>query len=328
MKILVAYASKHGSTAEIAATIGDELRVLGNDVDVVDARALPHPDAYDATVLGSAVYIGRWRPEAIRFLQKFAEPLRGQPLWFFESGPTDASAEAGPVTPSKRAAAWGRDLGVRGHVVFGGRFTRAMVGRWTARLVESGGREVYGDYRNFERMRAWARSIDLSLHADVRSSPSSAPAAHAPGAAAPPPELPVRTRSLRVAGYLAILFGIAGAVAGGMGAATFVPFRDASTFDGRWAGALTAIAFVGAMLSLVGIIAGRELLHAHRRAWKAALAVAAGCVASVAAMTVVWPASWGFLAVVSAAYGLEIALLLVASSASLRRHRLRGFPVA
>jgi len=116
-------------------------------------------------------------------------------------------------------------------------------------------------------------------------------------------------RTIRIAGYLAILFGLFGALSGAAGAGTLIPYRNASTFNSQSAEALTAIAAAAAILSLAGIVAGWQLLRARAWAWNWTVGTALGCVASVAALTVLWPQSWGFLLVVALAYALEIGLL-------------------
>ena len=65
-RILLACASRHGATAEIAEEIGDVLRreVPGAVVEVRDAAEPGDVDGFDAVVLGSAVYMGRWLPAA------------------------------------------------------------------------------------------------------------------------------------------------------------------------------------------------------------------------------------------------------------------------
>ena len=119
------------------------------------------------------------------------------------------------------------------------------------------------------------------------------------------------TRALRVAGYLAILFGIAGALSGLVGAGTFIPYANASTFDSQNAGILTAVAAVGTAVSLLGVVAGCGLLRARSWAWGLTTGSAVACVATVAIMTAVWPSSWGFLVVAAVAYALEFALLFL-----------------
>jgi hypothetical protein len=66
MRILVAAASRHGSTTEIAIELGKALRRALPDaaVEVVPLTWKVGFDGYDAVVLGSAVYFGRWLDEA------------------------------------------------------------------------------------------------------------------------------------------------------------------------------------------------------------------------------------------------------------------------
>ena len=63
-KVLVAYATKYGATAEIAEKIGQVLRETGMAVDVEPADRVGDLSSYRAVVLGSGVYVGRWRKEA------------------------------------------------------------------------------------------------------------------------------------------------------------------------------------------------------------------------------------------------------------------------
>ena len=93
-KVLVAYATKYGATAEIAAKIGEVLTQAGIATDVLPVSQVTDLDAYGAVVLGSAVYIGRWRKEVSRFLRANAGKLSERPFWIFSSGPT---GEGDPV---------------------------------------------------------------------------------------------------------------------------------------------------------------------------------------------------------------------------------------
>lgn len=74
-KILVAYGSKRGSTAEIAEKIGETLRQKGLQVDVLDAGIVNDLTPYNKIILGSSVYIGLWHKNAVRFLKKNIEIL-------------------------------------------------------------------------------------------------------------------------------------------------------------------------------------------------------------------------------------------------------------
>ena len=76
--VLVAYASKHGSTEEIAEAIAASLRECGLAADCVAAGAVNSLEGYDAVVLGSAVYMRPWRREARRFLHSHASSASGR----------------------------------------------------------------------------------------------------------------------------------------------------------------------------------------------------------------------------------------------------------
>src|SRR5688500_12543529 len=124
MTVLVAHASKHGSTAEIAEAIAQTLRESGLDVDCREAGDVESLESYDAVVLGSAVYIRRWRGGAKHFLRRHASALAERPFWVFSSGPV------GEPSGDEKMARWleppriikrVEELGAREHVVFGGR---------------------------------------------------------------------------------------------------------------------------------------------------------------------------------------------------------------
>jgi len=88
-KVLVAYASKHHSTAEIAIAIGEVLKQFNHlEVDIRAIETVDYLTGYDVAVLGSAVYAGNWRPVATSFLSLHVEELAKIPVWLFSSGPT------------------------------------------------------------------------------------------------------------------------------------------------------------------------------------------------------------------------------------------------
>ena len=88
VQVLVAYATKYGATAEIAEKIGLVLREAGLRADVLPADRVSDLTPYQAVVLGSAVYAGRWRKEAAAFLEANEKGLAERQVWLFSSGPT------------------------------------------------------------------------------------------------------------------------------------------------------------------------------------------------------------------------------------------------
>lgn len=87
MRVLVTAASRHESTHEIAAAIAAGLIDRGIDAAALPAEQVTTLDGFDAVVLGSAVYTGRWLGEARRLAQIHASALCMMPVWLFSSGP-------------------------------------------------------------------------------------------------------------------------------------------------------------------------------------------------------------------------------------------------
>jgi menaquinone-dependent protoporphyrinogen oxidase len=100
MNILTASASRHGSTREIAEAIAGELRRTGHEVAVEEASAISSLDGYDAAMVGRAVYMGKWLPEASAFVERFRQPLASLPIWLFSSGPLGAETPHPPGDPA------------------------------------------------------------------------------------------------------------------------------------------------------------------------------------------------------------------------------------
>ena len=161
MTVLVAYGSKHGATAEIAEAIAGTLREEGLDAVCHEAGDVGNLDDYDAVVLGSAVYMKRWRSGARRFLRRHADALARVPFWVFSSGPT------GEPTPDEVGSPWleppriverVEELGVREHIVVGGRVPAGS-------MMERGMPEEFRDRRDWDEIRRWAQRIGAELKA-------------------------------------------------------------------------------------------------------------------------------------------------------------------
>jgi menaquinone-dependent protoporphyrinogen oxidase len=160
--VLVAYASKHGSTAEIAEAVAAAIREAGHDADCLEAGSVKKLEGYDAVVLGSAVYIKRWRGDAKHFLRRHAKTLEGMPFWVFSSGPTGDPADDDPdwLEPPKLMER-AEELGVREHVVFGGR--ASTEGGPMMRSMAEKLPEEFRDRRDWDAIRAWAAGIAAEL---------------------------------------------------------------------------------------------------------------------------------------------------------------------
>lgn len=163
-RVLVAYASKMGSTREIALAVGAELRGRGLLVDVSNVVEVTSLEGYDAVVLGSAVYMGRWRPEAVRFLKRYGTELAGRSVWLFESGWVGKRPDALVATTRARRAAE-RAGAAAAPAVFGGRLDPALASGWLDRGLA---RRVPGDERDFDEIRSWAGTVADSIAARAR----------------------------------------------------------------------------------------------------------------------------------------------------------------
>lgn len=164
-QILVAYATKHGATAEIAERLGEVLRAAGLEADVVPAQRVGDLDAVDAVVLGSGVYAGQWRKEAATFLEANAEQLTGRPVWLFSSGPT---GEGDPVEtmngwrfPEKLQPMADR-IGPRDIVLFHGVLDLEKL-NLAEKLVVKALKAPIGDFRDWDAITAWAQEIAAAL---------------------------------------------------------------------------------------------------------------------------------------------------------------------
>jgi menaquinone-dependent protoporphyrinogen oxidase len=155
--VLVAASSKHGATGEIADVIADELRTRLPDADVV-RRDLDDGDTLgevDAAVLGSAVYMGRWRKPARRFVELNSTRLREVPVWLFSSGPLgDPPVPAGDPDVGALVTI----SGAVDHRTFAGRLDQANLTR-AERLVAHTVGAPSGDFRGWADVRDWATAI-------------------------------------------------------------------------------------------------------------------------------------------------------------------------
>ena len=171
MRVVIVVESKHGSTRAIAEVVGDEIRKAGLEASIVDADATDIAlDGYDAAVIGSAVYVGRWMKNARVFLEANRETLRNMPLWMFSSGPLKEGSERPDDLAEVRAFA--ADVLARDSRIFAGSLDKAdlsLAERAAVRIVHA----PYGDAREWDEIRSWAKTISAEL--TVSSSSTSTP---------------------------------------------------------------------------------------------------------------------------------------------------------
>jgi menaquinone-dependent protoporphyrinogen oxidase len=172
--ILVAYASRAGSTAEVAQAIGQILREVGAEVDVCSVERVRSVAGYDALVLGSAIWAGRPLPEALRFAASQRRALAELPVAYF------ALCEILRVdTPANRDRARGFLAPLReirepvALEAFAGKKDYSSVHPFVRWLMIHVLHSPEGDWRDWDKIRAWAAGLPLRLaRAERRRAPS------------------------------------------------------------------------------------------------------------------------------------------------------------
>lgn len=180
-KVLVAFASKAGATTGIAEAIGAQLQVLGHAVDVLDVNQVKDVTPYDVVVLGSAIYIRRWRKDAVRFLRNNVDTLRDRQVWLFHSGPVGPDKDQDQDMPAE-VSRLAEEIGAAPAVTFPGRLEPETAKGFLARRLATG--KLAGDARDWDEIRAWATRISAAIDAGERGR---RPAAKSPNDAARPP---------------------------------------------------------------------------------------------------------------------------------------------
>jgi menaquinone-dependent protoporphyrinogen oxidase len=160
--ILVTYATRYGSTEEVADTIARTLREGGLKVDLQSMEEAGTLDNYSAVVLGAAIYNAKWHPEAHRFLSRHQDALSQRPVAIFALGPLSTSSAA--MRRSRRQLdkelkkyRWLKPVALE---MFAGKIDPSKLGVF-ARLVTPA-----SDHRDWAAIRAWANALPALLQHD------------------------------------------------------------------------------------------------------------------------------------------------------------------
>lgn len=167
-KILVAYATRYGSTRQIAERIADVLREKGQQVDVEQASAVTDLGPYSAIVVGAPLYIGKILKDATAFLERHRAALEAKPVALFTPGPvrgSDDMAEArkqlGPVLEK---IGWLKPKAVE---MFVGAYDPAKLRGLDKLVTKPKASPLYGigasDDRDWGAIEAWAASLPGAL---------------------------------------------------------------------------------------------------------------------------------------------------------------------
>jgi menaquinone-dependent protoporphyrinogen oxidase len=171
--VLVTYASRYGSTQEVAEAVAATLREHGLEVDLQPMRTVQTLEGYGAVVLGAPLYIGHWHKDAKNFLAQHREALLQRPVAMFTLGPTqpDEKEWEGVRTQLDQELArypWLKPVALE---LFGGkydpaklRFPDSLIARLPATPLHQ---MPASDVRNWPAIRAWAARLPAALQREA-----------------------------------------------------------------------------------------------------------------------------------------------------------------
>ena len=167
--VLVTYATRYGSTQEVAETVATSLRQHGLEVELRPMREVKTLDGYGAVVMGAPLYIGRWPNDVCNFLERFREALVQRAVMVFTLGPTqpDLAEWEGVRTQLQQQMAkyaWLQPVSLE---LFGGRYDPALLRFPDSLLAMLPASPLHNlpanDVRDWEAIRAWSDKLVTQL---------------------------------------------------------------------------------------------------------------------------------------------------------------------
>jgi menaquinone-dependent protoporphyrinogen oxidase len=162
-RILGAYATQKGSTAEIAQAIGKELQAAGHVVDVTEIGAVTSPAGYHAVVIGGPMYMGKMIGEVGKFVRRHYNGLRGVPVAGFIVGLAPVSKDPASIMHAEKVLhASLAPLQPVAVTAFAGRLDPEKLSwfqKWITKKVKS----PVGDFRDWTAIAAWAKELPGKL---------------------------------------------------------------------------------------------------------------------------------------------------------------------
>ncbi len=179
LRVLVAYASKYGSTKGVGERIATTLRASGYRVELLVADDVSDAGVYDAVIFGSAVFNQRWLPKAEQFVNRNRRALANQPVWLFSVGTFgDQKRLIGPLMKRepKNIRALDEWIHPREYRVFAGVIDRHQWPFLSRLFYHSLGGHL-GDNRDWPAIEGWAQGISHALRSiDAQLRPVDVPA--------------------------------------------------------------------------------------------------------------------------------------------------------
>ncbi len=161
-KVLVTYATKYGTTREIAEEIAAALTGAGLDTDIIPVMEVGIIDAYDAVVIGSPLYMGKILVEAREFCKQYKPYLEGKWIAFFVSGIAVCKGENNNEAMLEAIDAMSEYVKIEEKGTFGGRLSMDRLSESDMQLATIAGAPE-GDFLDMENVRAWAKEIGRKI---------------------------------------------------------------------------------------------------------------------------------------------------------------------
>jgi menaquinone-dependent protoporphyrinogen oxidase len=162
--VLVGYATRYGSTQEVAEAVGATLRECGLGVDIQSLRQVHTLEGYSAVVLGAPLYMYRWHKDARRFLSRHRKALLERPVAVFAVGPTHDPYDEEEWQDSRAQLdkelaefPWLAPVALE---MFGGKYDPTKL-RFPISLLA--GMEPATDIRDWDAIRNWATGLEQVL---------------------------------------------------------------------------------------------------------------------------------------------------------------------
>ncbi len=158
--VLVAYATRYGSTQEVAEAVAATLRERGLAVDIKPMRQVRTLEGYHAVVLGAPIYMFHWHKDALQFLARHREALLPRPVAVFALGPFHAEEKEfqGAREQLDKELAKFPWLRPEAIAIFGGKFDPEKL-TFPHNLVPALKNMPASDIRDWTAIRAWASNL-------------------------------------------------------------------------------------------------------------------------------------------------------------------------
>jgi menaquinone-dependent protoporphyrinogen oxidase len=157
--ILVAYATKKGTTKEIAEAIGKELQAGGHKADVLGMMSVSSLTGYNGVVIGGPMYMGRMVGDVGKFVRRHGEGLAKLPVAGFIVGLTPVSKDLAALAMMEKALHGALDpLKPVAEAMFAGRLDPAGLS-WFQKFITKNVKSPVGDFRDWTAIAEWARAI-------------------------------------------------------------------------------------------------------------------------------------------------------------------------